>query len=66
MWRFEVSILLVALVMPLYWITLRVLRCLVAETCTEDTQGHAGVMNRVFQVSPAAFLLLQKKENKYA
>ncbi len=54
MWRFEVSILLAALAMPLYWIALRGLRCLVAETCTEDTQGHAGVMNRVFQVSSAA------------
>lgn len=59
MWHFEVSILLAAIAMPLYWIALRGLRCLVAETCTEDTQGHAGVMNRVFQVSSAADLTNQ-------
>ncbi len=54
MWRFEVSILLAAIAMPLYWIALRGLRCLVAEKCEEDPQGHAGVMNRVFQISSAA------------
>lgn len=53
MWRFEVSILLAALAMPLYWIALRGLRSLVAEKCEKDPQGHAGVMNRVFQISSA-------------
>ena len=57
MWRFEASILLAAVAMPLYWIALRELRHMVADACRENPQGHAAAMNGLFRISSAAGLI---------
>lgn len=57
MWRFEVSILLAAVAMPLYWIGLMKLRKIVEDACKRKPQGYALGMNRLFQISSAAGLI---------
>ena len=57
MWRFEMSILLTAVAMPLYWIGLMKLGEIVADACKRKPQGHALGMNRLFQISSVAGLI---------
>ena len=57
MWRFEVSILLAAAAMPLYWIALKELRHIVTDACSRKPKGHALAMKRLFDFSSAAGLI---------
>ena len=57
MWRFEISILLATVAMPLYWITLKKLRNIVSDVCEKKSEGKAMAIKHLFDISSAAGLI---------
>lgn len=57
MWRFEISILLATVAMPLYWIALKKLRSIVSDVCEKKSEGKAMAVKHLFDISSAAGLV---------
>ena len=50
MWRFEISILLATVAMPLYWIALKKLRNIVSDVCEKKSEGKAMAIKHLFDI----------------